>query len=419
MRVLVLGKGGREHALVWKLSQSKLVEELFSAPGNPGMEEVSKTFNFKDFEDLKEKLLKNRVDLVVVGPEEYLVKGVRDYLESFGIKVFGPDKKTAQLEGSKAFAKEFMRKYSIPTAQYEVFEDFEGAKSFVESKGAPIVIKADGLAGGKGVKVCFKKEEAISFLEDLMLKGKFGDSGKRVVIEEYLEGEEASYIVMAKGELYLPLPTSQDHKRLFDGDRGPNTGGMGAYSPTPVIDQQTEKRIREEIVERTLKGLLREGLTYLGFLYAGLMITKEGPKVLEFNVRLGDPEAQPLLCRIDSDLLEAILNLMEEKKTELKVKRDWALDLVLASKGYPEKPQVGKEIRGVEEVKREGIMVFYAGVKREGGKLLTAGGRVLNLCALGKTLKEARDKVYRAVEKIHFEGMHYRRDIGLRAFKYL
>ncbi len=424
MKVLVVGKGGREHAIAWKVAQSPLVKEVFIAPGNAGTERVGKNvpISATDIENLVKFAKEEKIDLTIVGPEDPLARGIVDAFQKEGLKIFGPDKGGAMLEASKVFAKNFMAKYGVPTARYGTFEEPEAAKEFIKTLGERVVVKADGLAAGKGAFVCQSREEALKVVDDLMVKGILGEAGKRVVVEEFLEGEEASYMVMVDGTEYVPLPTSQDHKRLLEGDRGPNTGGMGAYSPTPVIDEETERRIREEVIERTLKGLAEEGIRYRGFLYAGLMLTKEGPKVLEFNVRLGDPEAQPILVRLESDLVEHIMEILEGnvKGVELKVSPKWALGVVLASKGYPQKPETGKVIEGLEEAEKlPDVVVFHAGTKREGDRILTAGGRVLTVVGLGETLKEAKERAYEGVSKIHFEGMYYRRDIGDKAFKYL
>ena len=424
MKVLVVGKGGREHAIAWKVAQSPLVKEVYIAPGNAGTEKVGKNIpiGVTDIPNLVKFAKEEKIDLTIVGPEDPLARGIVNAFQKEGLKIFGPDSRGAQLEASKVFAKNFMAKYGVPTARYGTFEDPEGAKEFIKTLGDKVVVKADGLAAGKGAFVCQSQEEALKVVDDLMVKGILGDAGKRVVVEEFLEGEEASYMVMVDGTDYVPLPTSQDHKRLLEGDKGPNTGGMGAYSPTPVIDREMENRIREEVIERTLKGLAEEGIHYRGFLYAGLMITKEGPKVLEFNVRLGDPEAQPILTRVESDLVEHIMEILEGniKRVNLKISPKWALGVVLASKGYPQKPETGKVIYGLEEAERlPDVVVFHAGTKREGNKIVTAGGRVLTVVGLGEDLKEAKSRAYEAVEKIHFNGMYYRKDIGDKAFKYL
>jgi phosphoribosylamine--glycine ligase len=419
VKVLVVGNGGREHAILWKVSQSPLVKGLYCAKGNGGTAKIAQNVSIEptNVKALADFVQREGIDFTIVGPEAPLVAGLVDEFESRGLKVFGPSQKASMLEGSKAFAKEFMQKYGIPTAEFHTFEDPQRAKNFIKDFGVPVVIKADGLASGKGVFVCKSYEEALRAIDNLMVKKALGEAGSKVVVEEFLEGEEASYIVMLNGDSYVPLPTSQDHKRLLDGDKGPNTGGMGAYSPNPFVDEATEKAIRELIIERVIKGLREEGIYYRGFLYAGLMLTKDGPKVLEFNVRLGDPEAQPLLMRIKGDFLKTLLDFYEGKPVNLEIDPRHTLCVVLASKGYPEKPEDGKEIIGLEEVeKMEDVVVFHAGTELKNGRVYTKGGRVLNVCAWGKDLKEARERAYKAIEKINFEGMHYRKDIGYRAF---
>jgi phosphoribosylamine--glycine ligase len=419
VKVLIVGNGGREHALYWKISQSPLVKEVFVAKGNGGIKGKRVPIDPTNVKELADFAQREGIDFTVVGPEAPLVEGIVDEFESRGLKIFGPSRRASMLEGSKIFAKRFMLKHGIPTANFEVFEDPDKAKRFVKDFGAPLVIKADGLAGGKGAVVCKTEQSALETIDLFMNRGILGPAGKRVVIEEFLEGEEASYIVMVNGTEYVPLPTSQDHKRLLDGDKGPNTGGMGAYSPNPFVDAETEKAIRELIIERTIKALAQEGIYYRGFLYAGLMLTSRGPMVLEFNVRLGDPEAQPILMRIKEDFLEKLLDFHEGKKVSLDIDERCSLCVVLASRGYPEKPEVGKEIHGLEDIKDEDVIIFHAGTDLKDGKLITTGGRVLNVCAWGNSLKEAKEKAYKAVEKIHFEGMHYRKDIGDRALKFL
>ena len=419
MKVLVVGNGGREHAIAWKISQSPLVKEVFIAKGSAGVDAKRVDINPTDVKTLADFAQREGIDFTIVGPEAPLVEGIVDEFEKRGLKIFGPSQKASLLEASKVFAKDFMLKHGIPTANFEVFDDPDKAKRFIRDFGAPVVVKADGLAGGKGAIVCKTEQSAIEAVDFLMVRKALGKAGERVVIEEFLEGEEGSYIVMVNGEEYIPLPTSQDHKRLLDGDKGPNTGGMGAYSPNPFIDEKTEQEIRKNIIEKTLKALAKKGIYYRGFLYAGLMLTSDGPKVLEFNVRLGDPEAQPLLMRIKGDFLEKLINFYEGRSISLEIDNRCALCVVLASKGYPENPEVGKEIRGLEEAKKEEVIIFYAGTKMENGKLLTAGGRVLNVCAWGKDIKEAKVKAYKAIEKISFEGMQYRKDIGDKAIRFL
>ena len=381
MKVLVVGNGGREHAILWKVSQSPLVKGLYCAKGNGGTAKIAQNVSIEptNVKALADFAQSEGIDFTIVGPEAPLVAGLVDEFESRGLKVFGPSQRASMLEGSKAFAKEFMQKYGIPTAEFHTFEDPQRAKNFIKDFGVPVVIKADGLASGKGVFVCKSYEEALRAIDNLMIKKALGEAGSKVVVEEFLEGEEASYIVMLNGDSYVPLPTSQDHKRLLDGDKGPNTGGMGAYSPNPFVDEVTEKAIRELIIERVIKGLREEGIYYRGFLYAGLMLTKDGPKVLEFNVRLGDPEAQPLLMRIKGDFLQILLDFYEGKPVSLEIDPRHTLCVVLASKGYPEKPEDGKEIIGLEEVERmEDVVVFHAGTELKNGRLYTKGGRVLH-----------------------------------------
>lgn len=425
MKVLVLGGGGREHAICYLLSHSSLLTKLYCLPGNGGISEIAQIpqgLTLHDFEGIKNFCIREKIDLVIPGPEEPLVKGIRDYLEKEGIKVFGPKAFEAQLEGSKAFAKEIMEKAGVPTASYKVFDNYEKAIEYVNKIGAPIVIKADGLCAGKGVVVCETIEEAQRALKNILVDRCFGEAGAKVVIEEKLEGEEASYIVITDGETFKALPTSQDHKRLLENDQGPNTGGMGAYSPAPLITEELRKKIEKRIIEPILKQLKDEGRPYLGFLYAGLMIHEGEPYVLEFNCRLGDPEAQAILVRIKGDFLDLIIHTLEGNLASYNVqeKDESATCVVMASKGYPGTYEKGKEIKGLEEVKKlKDVIVFHAGTKKEDGKFLTNGGRVLGVTALGKDIKESIDKAYEAVKLIHFEGAHYRKDIGHKALKYL
>ena len=425
MKVLVLGGGGREHALCYVLSKSAKLSKLYCIPGNGGISEIAEIpegIGLSDFEKIKEFCLKEKIDLVIPGPEEPLVKGIRDYLSEVGISVFGPDKFGALLEGSKAFAKEIMKKAGVPTAQFEVFDTYERALDFVRKKGAPIVVKADGLCAGKGVFVCKTLEEAEEALHKIFVEKIFGEAGSKVVIEECLEGEEASYIVITDGENFKALPTSQDHKRLLDNDEGPNTGGMGAYSPAPLVNEVLRKKIEEKVISPVLKVMKEKGHPYQGFLYAGLMISKGEPYVLEFNCRLGDPEAQAILPRIENDFLEVIERALEGRLREYELKESpkASLCVVMASKGYPGSYEKGKIITGLDKVKEmEDVIVFHAGTKKEGDKFLTNGGRVLGVTALGNTIPEAIERAYSAVKLIHFEGAHYRTDIGKKALKYL
>lgn len=426
MKVLVLGGGGREHTICYKLSQSPKLSKLYCIPGNGGISEVAEIpsgISVSDFDKIVEFCKKNQIDFIVPGPEEPLVKGIRDYLEKEGIKVFGPDKVASLVEGSKSFAKEIMAKAGIPTARFEIFDEPSKAKAYVEKRGAPIVVKADGLCAGKGVFVCETKEEAFTAIEKIMEEKIFGESGNRVVLEEKLVGEEATFIVVTDGEIFKSLPNSQDHKRLLDNDEGPNTGGMGAYSPAPVITPQLKERIEREIIEPTLKTLAKEGHPYLGFLYAGLMIVdNKDPYILEFNCRLGDPEAQVILPRIGNDFLELIQLTFEGKlsKVEIEESSGAAVCVVMASKGYPGAYEKGKKIEGLERASQiSGVIVFHAGTTKKNGEFYTSGGRVLGVTALDKDIPSAIEKAYKAVSLISFEGAHYRKDIGKKAYQHL
>lgn len=420
MRILVVGGGGREHALVWKIAQSPLVKEIYCAPGNAGISRIARCVPIRasDIEGLAQFAKEKGIDLTVVGPEEPLVLGLEDAFRKRGLRVFGPSERAAILEGSKSFAKELMRRYSIPTAEFEVFEDPQEAFRYAMNRGGPLVVKADGLAAGKGVFVCRDTQEAVEAIDRIMVKKAFGEAGGKVVIEEYLEGEEASFIAVTDGEDVLPFPPSQDHKRALDGDLGPNTGGMGAYSPAPVVTGDVAGRIMKEIMIPTVRAMAEEGRPYKGFLYAGLMITQGIPKVLEFNVRMGDPEAQPLLVRLKSDLVPVLVAALEQglKGESLLWDSGASVCVVMASQGYPGPYEKGKRIFGLEEAEaQEGTVVFHAGTRNEGGTLVTDGGRVLGVTALGRDVKEAVERAYRAVEKITWEGAYYRKDIGKRA----
>lgn len=426
MKVLVLGGGGREHTICYKLSQSSKLNKLYCIPGNGGISEIAEIpegISLTDFEKIADFCKEKQIDVVIPGPEEPLVKGIRNYLEEKKIKVFGPDKVASLIEGSKSFAKEVMAKAGIPTAKFEIFDESSKAKAYVEKKGAPIVIKADGLCAGKGVFVCETKEEAITAIEKIMEEKIFGESGNKVVIEEKLVGEEATFIIITDGETFKTLPNSQDHKRLLDNDQGPNTGGMGAYSPAPVITPQLQKRIEKEIIEPVLKALAKEGHPYLGFLYAGLMIVdNKDPYVLEFNCRLGDPEAQVILPRVGNDLLELISMTLEGKLSEVEIEESSgaAVCVVMASKGYPGAYEKGKKIEGLDRASQiPGIIVFHAGTIKKDGEFYTSGGRVLGVTALDRDIPSAIEKAYKAVALISFEGAHYRKDIGQKAFKHL
>ncbi len=422
MKVLVIGGGGREHAIVWKLAQSPKVDKIYCCPGNAGIAEHAECvdIDLRDFESLVDFVKYEWIDLTIVGPEDPLAKGIVDVFEKNELKIMGPDSRASQLEASKVFAKEFMKRHGIPTAEYRVFTSYLHAEEYVRMKGAPIVIKADGLAAGKGVVVAKTVDEAIDALKKIMKDRVFGDAGDRVVVEECLQGEEASYLVFTDGETILPMASSQDHKRVYDNDEGPNTGGMGAYSPAPLVSADVEKEIMEKVMKPAIKGLNKEGIRYKGVLYAGLMINKGRPQVLEFNCRFGDPETQPLLTRLKSDLLEISLAIVEERlsRMTLQWRPEASVCVVAASGGYPGRYEKGKEIKGLDDVKKmNDVVVFHAGTSFQDGKIVTSGGRVLGVTALGTDIKEARDRAYSAIEKIHFEGMHYRKDIARRAIE--
>jgi phosphoribosylamine--glycine ligase len=420
MKVMVIGSGGREHALAWKLRQSPRVSEVLVAPGNggtarePGLRNVAVDAGRVDA--LVELARREAVDLTVVGPEAPLVAGVVDAFEAAGLRIFGPRRAAARLEGSKAYAKDFLARHGIPTAAYAVFDALEPALAHVRERGAPIVVKADGLAAGKGVVVATTLAEAERALVDIF-GGALGAAGARVVVEEFLDGEEASYIVIADGRHALPMATSQDHKRRDDGDRGPNTGGMGAYSPAPVVTPEIDARIRREVIEPTLAGMAADGAPFTGFLYAGLMIGRDGtPKVLEFNVRFGDPETQPIMLRLRSDLVDLIEAALAGRLDAARAEWDPrpAIGVVLAAPGYPEAPRTGMPIAGLPATDADSH-VFHAGTRLDGDRLVTAGGRVLAACALGDDLRTARDRAYRLIESIESDGAFFRRDIGARA----
>ena len=426
MKVLVIGSGGREHALCWKIKQSILVKQLFCAPGNGGTAQIAQNVPIKadDIKGIVEFVKKEHIDFVVVGPEAPLNLGIVDFLEKEGVKAFGPSLNEARLEGSKSFAKKMMRKYGVPTADFEVFshDKYEDAVAYIKSKGAPIVIKADGLAAGKGVYVCKSEEEAISAVNEIMKKKVFGDAGDEIVIEECLEGEEASFLVFSDGKTVIPMDSSQDHKRVFDGDKGPNTGGMGAYSPAPVVTQEIFEKALNQVIYPILNGMANEGMPFKGVLYAGLMIKDKEINVLEFNTRFGDPEAQPLLMRIENDIVPVLLGCVEgnlENEYLLWDQRP-SICIVLASGGYPGSYDKGYEIKGLDLVKEEdNVVIFHAGTKLVDGKIFTDGGRVLGVTAIGEDINDAISNGYKAVEKICFENMHFRKDIGKKALKWL
>ena len=422
MKVLVIGGGGREHTIVWKLSQSKHVDKIYCTPGNAGISEIAECLDIgsDNFNALLDFVKYEWIDLTIVGPEDPLSRGIVDAFEKEGRRVLGPNREAAQLESSKVFAKDFMRRYRIPTAEYRVFTSYVHAKDYVNMMGAPLVVKADGLAAGKGVFVCKTVDEATEALRLIIKEKAFGDAGNRVVVEECIIGEEASFMVFTDGKSVVPMASSQDHKRVFDNDEGPNTGGMGAYSPAPVITKAMEDKIMEKVMWPVMKGLRSEGIKFKGILYAGLMIKDDNPYVLEFNCRLGDPETQPVLSRLDTDLVEIAFGILDEKLSDIEIrwKPEVAVCVVLSSKGYPGAYEKGKVITGLENIRGEDdTFVFHAGTVFNDNKVVTSGGRVLGVTALGNDIREAKEKAYRAIDKIHFDGMHYRKDIADRALK--
>ena len=425
MKILVIGSGGREHALAWKLSQSPKVQQVYVAPGNGGtaLSPNLKNVPITDLAALRDWALAEKIALTVVGPEQPLAAGVVDDFRAHGLRIFGPTKAAAQLESSKAFSKDFMKRHGIPTAAYETFSDPGAAHAYVDRLGAPIVVKADGLAAGKGVVVAATKEEAHAAIDDMLGGNTLGvahnDGGARVVIEEFLQGEEASFIVLCDGKNVVAMASSQDHKRLKDGDEGPNTGGMGAYSPAPVVTPDVHARAMRDVILPTIRGMDKDGIPFTGFLYAGLMIDGDGkPKTLEFNTRMGDPETQPIMMRLKSDLVDVLMAATSGKldEVELQWDRRVALGVVLAAGGYPLSPKKGDLISGLPKPTDE-VVVFHAGTVAEGDQVKTAGGRVLCVTALADSVKQAQVKAYDAARGIHFDGMQYRRDIGFRAVK--
>ena len=424
MKILLIGGGGREHALAWKLAQSPKVENILAAPGNPGIAELPKcecvALNLDDLEKVADFAEDNGIDLTVVGPEATLVAGIADVFKRRGLPVFGPSKAAAQLEGSKAFSKELMAKYDIPTAFFKVCEDIETAKAYVEEKGAPIVVKADGLAAGKGVVVAMTKEEALAAIDDMMGDQIFGNAGARVVLEEFMEGEEASLLAFTDGKTVVPMIAAQDHKRIFDNDEGPNTGGMGTYAPAPVMTDVLRLKATERVLKPVVAAMAEEGTPYQGCLYAGLMINGDSVKVVEFNCRFGDPETQVIMPLLDGDLADIMLACATGTLDEVEVA--WhdkaAVCVVMASGGYPGKYENGKEITGLADANAdEATVVFHAGTKAVDGKIVTAGGRVLGVTSVDKNIRDARDRAYAAVEKVKFDQVFYRKDIAWRALK--
>jgi len=422
MKVLIVGGGGREHAIAWKLSQSQKVDKIYCTPGNAGIAELAECIEVAsdDFGALLDFVKYEWIDLTIVGPEDPLSKGIVDVFEKEGRRIVGPSKAAAMLESSKVFAKDFMRRHRIPTAEYKVFSSYLHAEDYVRMVGAPIVVKADGLAAGKGVIVASTVDEAIDALRLIMKDKAFGEAGNRVVVEKCLEGEEASFMAFTDGETIVPMVSSQDHKRVFDGDTGPNTGGMGAYSPAPVMTAELEKEVIDTVMKPTIEGMKSDGIKFKGILYAGLMINNKKASVLEFNCRLGDPETQPVLSRLSTDFLDVCLALTDGKLSELDVrwKSDAAVCVVIASKGYPGKYQKGDVIEGLDKIKSmEGVTVFHAGTSFKDNRVVTSGGRVLGVTATGVDIAAAKNRAYEAINHLHFNGMHYRSDIAYRALK--
>ncbi len=422
MKVLVIGGGGREHALIWKINQNPKVSEVYCAPGNAGISKLAQCVNIDT--DSIEKLIdfakKEKIDLTVVGPELPLSQGIVNEFNKQGLRIFGPSKEAAEIESSKVFSKYLMKKYNIPTANYQVFQTSEKALDDIKKQTFPLVIKADGLAAGKGVFIVENLVQARNALDALMEEKKFGEAGRQVIIEEFLEGEEVSILAFCDGKTVVPMVSSQDHKKIFDNDLGPNTGGMGAYSPVPFYPDEFEKRVLEEILKPTVKGLQNEGKMYKGVLYAGLILTKEGPKVLEFNARFGDPETQVILPRLKTDLID-ILNAVIENtlhKINIKWEDNAAVCVVVASGGYPGKYQKGKVLSGLKRLeKMKDIITFHAGTKLQDDKVITSGGRVLGITAWDETISKAKERAYKGVKEIYFEDMYYRKDIAVKAIK--
>ena len=417
--VLVIGSGGREHALSWKLSSSPKTDKVFHAPGNGGTSN-NIPISVENIDELANFAKENNC-FTVVGPEVPLANGIVDKFTQMNLKIFGPTKKAAQLESSKIWAKEFMKRNNIPTAKFEIFTDHKKAESYVNSLDYNVVVKADGLAAGKGVIVCGSKDEAISAIETILVKKTFGDAGSKIIIEERIDGIEASYIALSDGKIAIPMATSQDHKRIYDDDKGPNTGGMGAYSPTPIVDEILAKKIQEKVIDKTIQSMKNEGIEFRGFLYAGIMIKNNEPYVLEYNVRMGDPECQPITMRMDFDLYDYLLASSEGRLSDLPFpswKKQTAVCVVLASEGYPESYPKDEEIIGLD-LKSKDVQIFHAGTKKQDGKILTNGGRVLGVTALGDSLEDAIKNAYIAAEKISWPHKYCRKDIGKKGLSYL
>ena len=414
MRILVVGGGGREHAICWKLNNESNVEKIYCAPGNAGISSVAKCIDIQDsdIENLLKFAKENQIDLTIVGPEIPLVAGIVDAFEKEGLKIFGPNKKCAQLEGSKSFSKDFMIRHNLPTAKYKEYTNLDEAISEIDSFGYPVVIKADGLAAGKGVVIPENREDAITTLKEMMSDKKFGKAGDKIVVEEFLNGIETSILAFVDNDTIVPMVSSKDHKKVFEGEAGLNTGGMGTFSPSEIYTDELAKEVQEKILDKTLEGFKKDNLNYKGILFVGLMITEDGPKILEYNVRFGDPETQSVLFRLDTDLNKIISAILDNnlKNIEINYSKEEAICVMLTSGGYPESYEKGKVISGLENLDSD-IVVFHSGTKFDNGNIVTNGGRVIGITAKGKTVKEAGKKVYENIKKINFEGMHYRKDI--------
>ena len=414
MRILVVGGGGREHAICWKLNNESNVEKIYCAPGNAGISNVAECIDIgdSDIENLLKFAKENQIDLTIVGPEIPLVAGIVDVFEKEGLKIFGPNKKCAQLEGSKSFSKDFMIRHNLPTAKYKEYTNLDEAITEIDSFGYPVVIKADGLAAGKGVVIPENREDAITTLKEMMSDKKFGKAGDKIVVEEFLNGIETSILAFVDNDSIVPMVSAKDHKKVFEGETGLNTGGMGTFSPSEIYTDELAKEIREKILDKTLEGFKKDNLNYKGILFVGLMITEDGPKILEYNVRFGDPETQSVLFRLDTDLNKIISAILDNnlKNIEINYSKEEAICVMLTSGGYPESYEKGKVISGLENLDSD-IVVFHSGTKFDNGNIVTNGGRVIGITAKGKTVKEAGEKVYENIKKINFEKMHYRKDI--------
>ena len=414
MKILVVGGGGREHAICWKLSKEANVDKIYCAPGNAGISNVAQCIDIQDsdIENLLNFAKENKIDLTIVGPEIPLVAGIVDKFEKEGLKIFGPNKKCAQLEGSKSFSKDFMIRHNLPTAKYKEYTDLDEAISEIDSFGYPVVIKADGLAAGKGVVIPENREDAITTLKEMMSDKKFGNAGDKIVVEEFLTGIETSILAFVDNDTIVPMVSSKDHKKVFEGETGLNTGGMGTFSPSKIYTEKLAKEVQEKILDKTLEGFKKDNLNYKGILFVGLMITEDGPKILEYNVRFGDPETQSVLFRLDTDLNKIISEILNNnlKNIEINYSKEEAICVMLTSGGYPENYEKGKVISGLENLDSD-IVVFHSGTKFDNENIVTNGGRVIGITAKGKTVKEAAQKVYENIKKINFEKMHYRKDI--------